>query len=184
MKAFKSFKNYFVILIFAIALAAAVCGVVFGRGNVISAEAVTVDDNYNFALVDVNVDVNEDKTMRITENIYTTFQVDGLNTGFIRDIQRITQIKREVNGDIISGSNIFAPLTDIGFKMYAYNEKVFYQTAVEGVPTAADIAKLQELPSKYTYSLYENGQFHSIKMQKYTGKMRELIFFSFPILTI
>ena len=171
MKALKSFKNYFVILISAIALAAAVCGVVFGRGNVISAEAVTVDDNYNFALVDVNVDVNEDKTMRITENIYTTFQVDGLNTGFIRDIQRITQIKRKVNGDLISGSNIFAPLTDIGFKMYAYNEKVFYQTAVEGVPTAADIAKLQELPSKYTYSLYENGQFHSIKMQKYTGKM-------------
>ena len=76
-----------------------------------------VDDNYNFALVDVNVDVNEDKTMRITENIYTTFQVDGLNTGFIRDIQRITQIKREVNGDIISGSNIFAPLTDLPQKL-------------------------------------------------------------------
>ncbi|MDE5729811.1 MAG: DUF2207 domain-containing protein [Clostridia bacterium] len=176
MKALKSFKNCFVILISALALAAAVCGVVFGRGNSVSASALSaeasVDNNYNFALVDVNVDVNEDKTMRITENLYTTFASSNVNTGFIRDIQRITRIKRTVNGKIISGNDIFAPLDDIEFKLYKCDTSYGYKTAVDGVPTAADVAEFEEMPSKYTYELYQNGQFHSIKMQKQSGYLQ------------
>lgn len=173
MKALKSLKNSFVILISVIALIAAVCGVVFGRGNsvsasALSAEASSADNNYKFALVDVNVDVNEDKTMRITENLYTTFRNSNTNTGFIRDIQRITRIKRKVHDKDVFGSDIFAPLTDIQFKMFNYNGINDYEAAIEEgfVPDKSDIFRLQEMPSKYTYSLYDNGQFHSIKMQQ------------------
>lgn len=180
MKALKSLKNSFVILISAIALIAAVCGVVFG-GNPTAAYADSYDDeqtqqdkNYKFALVDVNVDVNEDKTMRITENLYTTFEDNNVNTGFIRDIQRITRIKRKIGEKTISGYDIFAPLTDIEFKLYRYNEFNDYKSAIEDgvVPSAADISGLEEMPSKYSYELYENGQFHSIKMQKQSGYLQ------------
>ncbi len=172
MKALKNFKSYFVILISFIAVAAAVFGVIFGRDNSASASAVTVDDNYHFALVDVNVDVNEDKTMKITENLYTTFKYKDLNTGFIRDIQRVTKIRRKIGDEVISGYDIVAPLDDIGFKMYRYNSVITYSDAVKGVPSAEDIAKLTEVPSKYTYSVYDNGQFHSIKMQRQSGYLQ------------
>lgn len=173
MKALKNVKTYFVVLISVLALAASVLGVVLGRNqSSVAYASYDPDTNYRFALVDVNVDVNKDKTMRITENNYVTFADGGVNTGFIRDIQRVTQIKREVDGKIISGENVFAPLSDVEFKLYAYNGVSAWQSAVEGVPTAADIAKLTETSSKHSYGLYDNGAFHSIKMQKQSGYLQ------------
>lgn len=157
MKFLKSRINLkVVILIIAFALAGLFGGLFAGvnNGNAdgdsnVAFASGNADTNYWFPKIDVSVDVNEDKTMVITENMLTRFDTSNVNTGFIRDIQRITQIKRTVNGEVISGEEIFTSLTDISLTVYDENMK--------------------EVPSKFTYSLYDEGQFHSIKMQKSSG---------------
>ncbi|MDE7158318.1 MAG: DUF2207 domain-containing protein, partial [Clostridiales bacterium] len=114
---------------------------VFAFPPSVRTEAITIDTNYWFENVDVTIDINADKTMRITETMKVGFIKSDVNTGIIRDIQRISQTTRMINGEAQRGKEYFTQLTDVS-------------VTIDGGP------------AKVTQSLYDMGQFHSIKMQK------------------
>ncbi len=62
------------------------------------AEELTPDTNYWFEEARVEIDVNKDKTFSVAEKYKVGFQKGGINTGFIRDIQRISKTTRIVDG--------------------------------------------------------------------------------------
>lgn len=99
-----------------------------------------IDTNWWFENVDVKIDVRTDKTLAVTETMKIGYIRGGENTGIIRDIQRVSQTTRIVGGERIKGSEYIANLSDV-------------EVTING--SAA----------KVTRSLYEQGQFHSIKMQ-------------------
>lgn len=70
-------------------------------GDKSSAQAVSVDDNYFFKSVNVDITVNKDKTFFITETLRTEFYKSGVNTGIIRDIQHISKTTRIVGGNTV-----------------------------------------------------------------------------------
>ncbi|MDE6412266.1 MAG: DUF2207 domain-containing protein, partial [Clostridia bacterium] len=115
----------------------------FYKNNSLSAGAqeLTPDTNYWFEEIQVSIDVNEDKTFRVSEQYKVGFQKSGVNTGFIRDIQRISQTTRVVDGVKKSGQQYLAGLSDVN-------------VTIDGKP------------AKVTQSYYDAGQFFSVKMQK------------------
>ena len=84
----------------------------FSRNDRISANAeeLTPDTNYWFEELHVDIDVNEDKTFSVVESYKVGFQRGGINTGFIRDIQRISQTTRIINDEKKSGKKYLAKL--------------------------------------------------------------------------
>ena len=136
-KAIKSKSLILLFLIAAIVLVAAFCGAFAPK----AASANTVDDNYRFNKVSVDITVNKDKTFRVTETLTVRFLEDDINTGIIRDIQRISKTTRIVDGKKKDGGTYIAGLSDVK-------------------------AKLDDGYCKVTESLYSNDEFYSIKMQK------------------
>ena len=115
---------------------------VFLSGGSGAAEAASVDENYYFNRISVEVAVNRDKTYEITETLKTQFRESGVNTGIIRDIQRVSRTTRVIDGKKIRGKSYIAKLDNVS-------------------------VTLDGEPAKVTRSLY--GQFHSVKMQKSDG---------------
>ena len=113
-----------------------------------SASAISVDDNYYFEHVDVHIDVRKDKTFAIKETLYTRFRESNVNTGIIRDIQRISRTTHTVSGGQKQGSKFIAGLSDVSVLLDGGEAKV-------------------------TRSLYHDGEFHSIKMQTPSGYIQE-----------
>lgn len=103
-----------------------------------------VDSNYYFESVKVDVDVRRDKTFAVRETMQVVFKASGVNTGFIRDIQRVSKTTKFVNGKKVAGKNFIAKLSDVSVRIDGGEAKV-------------------------TRSLYDNGNFHSIKMQRPEG---------------
>lgn len=100
-----------------------------------------IDTNYWFQNIEVNVDVRRDKTFAITEKMKVGFLRENVNTGIIRDIQRVSTTTRVIDGERVSGDKYIANLTDVS-------------------------AMIDGVPARVTQSLYSNGNFHSVKMQK------------------
>ncbi len=108
------------------------------------AEELTPDTNYWFEEARVEIDVNKDKTFSVAEKYKVGFQKGGINTGFIRDIQRISKTTRIVDGKKKSGKKYLAKISDI-------------KATVDGEA------------AKVTQGYYNAGQFFSVKMQKADG---------------
>lgn len=111
-----------------------------------TAQAATVDDNYFFKRVTVNIVVNRDKTFDITETLNVEFRESGINTGIIRDIQRVSKTTRIIDGATHGGRRYFAGLDNVSVTLDGGQAKV-------------------------TRSLY--GDFHSVKMQAPGGQYLE-----------
>lgn len=104
--------------------------------------AYTVDDNYYFDRVDVQITVNRDKTFDIQERLGVVFHESRLNTGIIRDIQRLSKTTRIIDGKKKSGRKYFAYISDVKVSLDGGEAKV-------------------------TQGLY--GDFYSVKMQTPNG---------------
>lgn len=111
-----------------------------------AAAASSVDSNYRFNTINVAIDVQSDKTLHITETLTTEFFTSGVNTGIIRDIQRLSVTTRVVDGKQKKGSRYVAKVSDVS-------------VTLDGGPAVV------------TESLYNNGNFHSVKMQSPRGKL-------------
>ncbi len=122
----------------AVLLIILIFGVTFFAGSAQGAQAATVDDNYYFKSVSVDIFVNRDKTFDIRETLLVHFDEDGINTGIIRDIQRESKTTRIVDGKTYKGKRYFANLDNVAVTLDGGEAKV-------------------------TRSLY--GAFHSVKMQ-------------------
>ena len=136
----KSFKLKPLILLFliiAVISAAIFCGTFAPK----TASANTVDNNYRFNSVSVDITVNKDKTMSVKETLEVNFLQSGINTGIIRDIQRISKTTRIVDGKKKNGGTYIAGISDVA---------VTYDGGY----------------CKVTESLYSNDEFYAIKMQQ------------------
>ncbi len=102
---------------------------------------IIIDTNWWFEEIAVVMDVKRDKTVHITETLKVGFLRGGENTGIIRDIQRVSQTTRIVDGKKKRGQNFLAGLSDV-------------EVSINGEP------------AKVTRGYYSQGQFHSVKMQK------------------
>ena len=115
------------------------------RRTTMRASAASVDNNYWFQRVGVDIEVRKDKTFAIREEMKVGFRYGGVNTGIIRDIQRLNRTTRIRNGEAgegaVTGKKFLATLTDVA-------------VTIDGEP------------ARVTRSLYDNGNFYSIKMQK------------------
>lgn len=100
-----------------------------------------IDTNWWFEDISVEIDVRKDKTFAVTETMRIGFINGGKNTGIIRDIQRISRTTRVIDGRQVTGERYLAELSDMSF-------------TINGAP------------AKVTESLYNQGQFFSVKMQK------------------
>ncbi len=102
---------------------------------------VTIDTNYWFERIDVSIEVRKDKTFAIRETLKVGFIEGGKNTGIIRDIQRVSQSTRIIDGKVHRGQNYLAALSDVA-------------VTIDGEP------------ARVTQGYYSDGQFFSVKMQK------------------
>ena len=89
-----------------------------------TAFADDVDSNYYFERIDVKIDVRKDKTYAIEEKLTTVFKSAGVNTGIIRDIQRISSTTRIRNGETIKGKKYISNLTDVSVSIDGGEPKV------------------------------------------------------------
>lgn len=105
------------------------------------ADGTTPDENYWFESIQTGIAVNRDKTFSVTERMKVGFSKAETNTGIIRDIQRVSQTTRIVDGKRKKGQPYLASLSDV-------------KATIDG----AD--------AKITQSYYDAGQFFSVKMQK------------------
>ena len=133
-----------VIIFAALVLLCAVIG--FTAPFTVSAQPASadVDDNYRFDRVSVDITVNKDKTFNICETLDVNFIQSNVNTGIIRDIQRVSKTTRIIDGKHKNGGS--------------------YLGGLSGVSVTLDGA-----PAKVTQSFYNNGDFYSIKMQQPSG---------------
>lgn len=136
-------KTLLCAFVLAAVLFAAFLPSVFSKNDKITAgaETLTPDTNYWFEELHVEIDVKENKTFSVVESYKVGFQRSGINTGFIRDIQRISQTTRVVNDEKKLGKQYLAKLSNV-------------EVTIDGKP------------AKVTESYYDAGQFFSVKMQK------------------
>lgn len=128
------------VIIFLIVLGVAVAAIC-GAFNSKPASAAAVDDNYQFDKISVDITVNKDKTFQVCETLEVNFLRSGINTGIIRDIQRVSKTTRVIDGKKKNGGSFIAYLSDVS-------------------------ASFDGGYCKVTQSLYNNGEFHSVKMQQ------------------
>lgn len=138
MKKSLKIKSLLIICLIVLGVAAAA---ICGAFNSKPASAASVDDNYRFDKVSVDIIVNKDKTFAVTETLEVDFSESGVNTGIIRDIQRVSKTTRIIDGKKKNGGSFIAGLSDVS---------VTYDGGY----------------CKVTQSLYNNGEFYSIKMQQ------------------
>lgn len=134
-------KIFMPVFAFAAAIVVAVILLCSFHGATLKASAASVDENYWFEELRVEINVNENKTYEIRERYKVGFSESGINTGFIRDIQRVSQTTRTVDGKQKIGKSYIAKLSGV-------------EVTIDGGS------------AKVTQSYYDAGQFFSIKMQK------------------
>lgn len=139
----KTYKSKSLIVLFLIAAVIAVA-VICGSFTYKSASAATVDDNYRFDKIGVDIVVNKDKTFAVTETFEVYFSESGVNTGIIRDIQRVSKTARIIDGKERNGGSYIAGLSDVA-------------------------ATFDGGHCKVTQSFYNGGEFYSVKMQQPSG---------------
>ncbi len=142
MKTFVKRKFLILLLLIIGTVVAAVCG------SFAPASAVSVNDNYRFDKISVEINVNKDKTFEVCETLEVRFLNGGINTGIIRDIQRISTTVRVVDGAQKNGGAYIAGLSNVSVTFDGGDCKV-------------------------TQSLYNNSEFYSIKMQNPAGYIDE-----------
>ena len=103
-------------------------------------EHIIVGDHYCFRSVDVKIDVRRDKTFAVEETLVASILRENTYSYVIRDIQRISQTTRVVDGKFVKGKEYIANISDVN-------------------------VTLDGGAAKVTKSLYDEGQFHAIKMQ-------------------
>lgn len=103
--------------------------------------SITIDTTYWFQRIDVDIEVRKDKTFAVTEKLKVGFLYDGRNTGIIRDIQRISQTTRVIDGKQKTGQMYLARLSHVA-------------VTIDGEP------------ARVTQGYYRDGNFFSVKMQK------------------
>lgn len=137
-------KRIFIILA-ALLCALSFLGFIKGAdGGNVSLASNDVDTNYSFNHIHVDIEVFRDKTIKVDERLETSFESSYVNTGIIRDIQRLSKTTRIVGGKIITGSTYLAGLSDVQ-------------------------AKLDGGEAKVTREYYDEGNFYSVKMQTPEG---------------
>lgn len=102
MKKSLKIKPLLIICLTVLGVAAAVICCVF---NSKPASAASVDDNYRFDKISVDIIVNKDKTFAVTETLEVDFSESGVNTGIIRDIQRVSKTTRIIDGKKKNGGS-------------------------------------------------------------------------------
>lgn len=134
-------------------------------GDKSSAQAVSVDDNYFFKSIDVDITVNKDKTFFITETLRTEFRKSGVNTGIIRDIQRISKTTRIVGGKKRVGRKYIAGLDEVSVTLDGGQAKVtrslygdFYAIQMQAQKGYLDAGE-HEFVLKYTYDTGDDKAF-------------------------
>lgn len=98
------------LLVIAVSFIAGLSSDTFG-GEV--SHAYTVDDNYYFNRIDVEINVNRDKTFDICETLKVQFREDDINTGIIRHILRLSRTTRIVDGKKDVGRSYIAGLDNV-----------------------------------------------------------------------
>lgn len=134
-------------------------------GDKSSAQAVSVDDNYFFKSIDVDITVNKYKTFFITETLRTEFRKSGVNTGIIRDIQHISKTTRIVNGKKRVGKKYIAGLDDVFATLDGNQAKVtrsfyddFYSVEMRAQKGYIEAGE-HEFVLKYTYDTGDDKAF-------------------------
>ncbi|MDE6504477.1 MAG: DUF2207 domain-containing protein [Clostridia bacterium] len=128
----------FILLLLSVFAALLLCGDNYGAAK------ASVDDNYSFTDIHTVINVRKDKTYEITERLTVFFKRGGVNTGIIRDIQRVSKTTRIIDGKNHGGGK--------------------YIAGIDRVSVTLDGGEC-----KVTQSLYSGGQFYSVKMQKPDG---------------
>lgn len=77
------------------------------------ASANTVNDNFSFEKVDVEIEVGKDKVYKVKETLTTRFEQSHVNRGIIRDIQHQTTTTRYINGKKVKGKSFIATLDNV-----------------------------------------------------------------------
>lgn len=103
--------------------------------------STTIDTNYWFERIDVEIEVRRDKTFAVHETLKVGFIHGGQNTGIIRDIPRVSQTTHVIDGKERQGKNFFANLSNV-------------EVTIDGGS------------ARVTQGYYSNGEFFSVKMQK------------------
>ena len=93
------------LLVVAAALLCVLC--LFSGGKTASAAW----DSYKFTDYRVELEVREDKTVKVYEKLVAVW--DSYKRSLIRDVQRISATKRIVNGKRIKGKDYYAKISDI-----------------------------------------------------------------------
>ncbi len=141
----KRVKKINVFKLIAIGICAALSALcLFCTPDTQTSVSASVDDNYFFNRIYVDIDVRIDKTFLVTETLETQFIKSGVNTGIIRDIQRVSRTTRIKDGKKKKGKRYIAGLSDVS-------------------------ATLDGGDVKLTRGYYQGKDFHSIKMQTPSG---------------
>lgn len=137
-------KRFFILILALAAVAVTVAVFPFAPQKRAFAASADPDSNFYFWSIDVNIEVRKDKTFRITERLEVVFKRGDVNTGIIRDIQRISRTSRVVDGKVRQGGQYIAGLSDVELK-------------IDGEAASVGIG------------LYDSGQFHSVTMERADG---------------
>ena len=112
----KSKKLFAVLAALALMLITLVCSTFIssvGEPEVAYAASDSVDINFEFHQIDVEIQVGKDKVYTVKETLVTYFKKSGINRGIIRDIQRETTTTRYIGGKQVKGKSFIAQLNNV-----------------------------------------------------------------------
>ncbi|MCH5148057.1 MAG: DUF2207 domain-containing protein [Clostridiales bacterium] len=113
----KKTKNIFAVLAaLALILLTLVCSTFvssLGTPEAAYAASSSLDTNFEFNRIDVEIEVGKNKVYTVKETLVTYFKDSGINRGIVRDIQRQTTTTRYIDGKKVKGKSFYAQLKNV-----------------------------------------------------------------------